>query len=111
MDTINQANVANTTVEYWAEMAEALERLEKNEDYKKVFVEGYFKDKAVAGVSILASDQVKESGRRTDVMEGLIAISSLQDHLQVIKTLGQAAKDDAEYDEVEDQDATYDIES
>jgi len=44
-------------------------------------------------------------------MEGLIAISSLQDHLQVIKTLRQAAKDDAEYDEVEDQDTTYDIES
>ena len=31
--------------EYWASKAQALERLEKNEDFKSVVLEGYFKDK------------------------------------------------------------------
>ena len=102
MDTINQTQTASRDVSYWVEMAEALERLEKNVDFKKVIEEGYFKDKAVSGVSILASDQVKNSGRRTDVMEGLIAISSLQDHFYTIKAMGQAIKDEAEYAEDEE---------
>jgi len=104
MDTINQEQTANETMTYWVEQADALDRLEKNPDFKKVIEEGYFKDKAVNGVSILASDQVKNAGKRTDVMEGLIAISALQDHLQTIKAMGQAIKDEAEYADEEDED-------
>ena len=102
MDTINQHQAGENPLDYWTDMAMSLDRLEANDDFKKVILEGYFKDKAVSGVSILASDQVKASGRRTDVMEGLIAISSLQDHFQTIKAMRQAAKDEAEY---EDEDA------
>jgi hypothetical protein len=102
MDSINQAQTSEKEVSYWVDMAEALKRLERNEDFKKVIEEGYFKDKAISGVSILASDQIKASGRRTDVMEGLIAISSLQDHFYTIKAMGQAIEDEAEYDDEED---------
>ena len=101
MDTINQVQTGEKEITYWVEMAEALERLERTADYKKVFVEGYFTDKAVSGVSILASDQVKASNRRTDVMEGLIAISALQDHLQTIRAMGAVAEDTD--DESEDE--------
>ena len=101
MDTINQSQASEKDMSYWVEMAEALERLERNQDFIKVIEEGYFKDKAVSGVSILASDQVKSSGRRTDVMEGLIAISSLQDHFYTIKAMGQAVED--EYDDDDDE--------
>jgi len=110
MDTINQEQTANETMTYWVEQAEALERLEKNPDFKKVIEEGYFKDKAVSGVSILASDQVKNAGKRTDVMEGLIAISALQDHLHTIKAMGQAIKDETEYEDGEDEDNVASLE-
>ena len=90
---------ASTTNSYWVELAEALERLERNDDFKKVILEGYFKEKSVMGVSLLATDYVKKSGLRTDVMEGLIAISALQDHFQTIKAMGRPA----EYDESEEE--------
>ena len=73
---------------YWAEMAQSLERLEKNEDFKKVILEGYFKDKAINGVSLLATDHVKRGGFRGDIMEQLVAISQLEDYFITIKGLG-----------------------
>ena len=104
MDTINQATVADKGLEttdrsYWVDLAEALERLERNDDFKKVILDGYFKDKAVMGVSLLATDQVKRAGARTDVMEGLIAISALEDHFHVIRSMGKIAQDDMDESE------------
>lgn len=75
---------------YWAEMYMALERLEKNEDFKKVILEGYFKDKAVSQVSLLATDHVKRGGFRGEIMEALVAISQLQDYFMTIKAIGSA---------------------
>lgn len=73
---------------YWADMAMALERLEKNEDFKRVILDGYFKDKAINGVSMLATDHVKRGGFRGDIMEQLVAISQLEDYFATIKGLG-----------------------
>lgn len=85
---------ASTSNHYWVDLAEALDRLERNDDFKKVISEGYFKEKAVMGVSLLATDYVKKSGLRPDVMEGLIAISALQDHFLTIKRMGTAIEQD-----------------
>lgn len=106
MDTINQVQVETVEPNYWVKQKEALERLENGhphpDDFKTVILEGYFKDKAIAGTSILASDQIKSSGRRTDVMEGLIAISTLQDHFKVIKAMGDMVTQDMEEAELEE---------
>jgi hypothetical protein len=75
---------------YWMDMNMALERLESNEDFKKVILDGYFKDKAVNGVSLLATDYVKRGGFRGDIMEALVAISQLQDYFITIKNKGAA---------------------
>ena len=90
---IKEANV-NTEQEilrventYWAEMAQALERLESNDEFKKVILDGYFKDKAINGVSLLATDHVKRGGFRGDIMEQLVAISQLEDYFITIKSL------------------------
>jgi len=103
MDVINQEQTANKPLTYWAEQAEALARLENNADFQKVIKEGYFKDRAVNGVSLLAVDQIKNGGKRTDVMESLIAISTLEDHFQTIYAMGKAIKEEAEedYEDVE----------
>lgn len=84
---------------YYVGMRQALERLESNPDFQKVILDGYFKDKAVNGVSLLATNYIKKNGLRPDVMEGLVAISQLQDYFITIKRLGA---------EIEDEDGTED---
>lgn len=76
----------------WIAKLEALQRLEKNPDFKLLILDGYFRDKAVDGVSLLAREDIKRQGLRTDVMEQLIAISNLQDHFITIYNLGGNAK-------------------
>jgi len=92
------SNQEAETVErqYWIDMSNALKRLEKNEDFKLVIKEGYFKDKAVNGVSLLATDYVIENNLRTKVMEGLIAVSHLEDHLATIHNMAASAEADNE---------------
>jgi hypothetical protein len=79
--------------EYWVTMHDALERLETNEDFKLVIKQGYFKDKAINGVSLLATDYVKKAGARGDVMEQLVAISQLEDYFATIHNLGTIPAD------------------
>lgn len=69
-------------------MKQALERLEANPDFQKVILDGYFKDKAINGVSMLASNYIRKHGLRPEIMEGLVAISQLQDYFITIKQLG-----------------------
>jgi hypothetical protein len=72
---------------YWSELANALEELEKNAHFKKLILEGYFKDFAVNQTSMLATDYVRKSGSRPEIMERLVAISNLQDWFATIKQL------------------------
>lgn len=82
--------------EYWASMFEALTRLEANADFKRVVLDGYFKDKAINGVSLLATDHVKRGGFRGDIMEQLVAISHLEDYFITIKSIGGMPTDDGD---------------
>ena len=103
----NQAELELTAEElkeynYWVGMKQALERLENNPDFQKVILDGYFKDKAINGVSMLASGYIKKNGLRPDVMEGLVAISQLQDFFITVKQLGTEPEDEDENeDEIE----------
>lgn len=82
---------------YFVGMRQALERLENNPDFNKVILEGYFKNEAVRGVSLLANDGIKRSGARSDVMERLVAISSLQDFFITIKSMAPTEEELAEF--------------
>lgn len=75
-------------------MWEALERLQKLDDFKLVIEEGYFKDKAVDGVSLLATDYIVDNGLRNRVMESLVAISHLRDYFHTIEALGNIPPED-----------------
>lgn len=92
----DSANILTVENEYWVNMHLALDRLKKNADFKMVILEGYFKDKAINGVSMLAHDYVKKGGHRADVMEQLIAISQLEDYFATIDNLGTIPTDDDE---------------
>lgn len=78
----------------WISRWEALQRLEKNPDFINVISEGYIRDRSLNGVSMLANEGVKRQGQRPDVMEMLVAVSTLQDYFRMIKNLGAIAKDE-----------------
>ena len=82
--------------EYWVNMHRDLEVLRKMPEFQRVILTGYFKDKAVNGVSMLAHDYVKQNGLRADVMEQLVAISQLEDYFATIDNLGTIPADDEE---------------
>ena len=94
--TAESKTIATVDRTYWVDMADALTRLESNEDFRKVILDGYFTEAAVRGVSLLARDDIKRRGERTDVMETLNAISMLEDHFHTIKALGRISEDDFE---------------
>lgn len=93
-------NVSNQTEQndYWVDMNISLDRLnngtEMPGDFKKVIVDGYFHDYAINQTSLLASPLIIKQGQRSAVMEKLIAISSLQDYLLMIRDLGMAEKEE-----------------
>jgi alkylation response protein AidB-like acyl-CoA dehydrogenase len=61
-------------------LGEALERLQSNQDFQAVIVDGYLKQEALRSVGLLAKHAIKQAGRRPDVIEDLVAKSNLQDY-------------------------------
>ena len=97
MNNLTEDQIMEAENDYWVDMAESLERLHLNSDFQKVILKGYFTDKAVNSVSLLAIDRIVASGHRSAIMYDLIGISSLQDHLITISNLGTVSdEDDAE---------------
>lgn len=86
----------------WVEMKESLDRLVTDPDFNKVILQGYFRDYAVEGVSLLAAEQIVRSGARPAVMERLIAISQLEDYFHTIQSMGSVPDmEDDEDEEIE----------
>lgn len=94
MNNLNDEQILEVENKYWADMWIALEQLKQNKHFQKVILEGYFKDKAINGVSLLAQHAVVSGGHRSAVMEDLIAISSLEDFFVTIENLGSASPSD-----------------
>lgn len=79
------------------EQYEALQRLEQNEDFKILILDGYLKTNALDSVSLLARPDIKKRNERGDVMEDLISVSNLRYYFDMVTRLGQSAL----YDKIE----------
>lgn len=90
------AELETTDNSYWVKQYEALERLYDNDDFKTVIMDGYFKRKAIDGVSMLGTHTTRANGSRPMIMEELVAISALEEHFSVIKNIGAPIEDDEE---------------
>lgn len=101
MNNLEEQQIIEVENKAASDMWYALERLKKNPDFQLVILKGYFVDKAVDGVSLLANDRIVAQGNRSAVMEDLIAISSLQDHFMVIENLGAPMPSDEEEEDHE----------
>lgn len=88
MNTLNDQEILTVENQYWADMNSSLERLKENKDFQRVILNGYFKDKAINGVSLLAQDHIVNNGLRPRVMEDLVSISNLEDFFITIENLG-----------------------
>lgn len=86
---------------YWANKLDDLEWLKNQKQFQSLILEGYFKDKAINGVSLLAHEAIKREGKRTDIFEQLVAISNLEDYFSTVTQLGNGAKADLFDDEPE----------
>ena len=95
LENTNQV-VAVSDNTYWKTMKEDLDSLHTDDRFKRVILEGYFKDRAVNGVSMLASNHVVDNGLRPQIMEDLIGISRLQDYFLTINNLGTPTEEDEE---------------
>lgn len=96
MNNLSDQQLIEIENQYWVDMWASLERLKDNKDFQRVILEGYFKDKAINGVSLLAQDAIIAGGHRTAVMEDLIAISSLEDFFVTIENLGSTPPEEDE---------------
>lgn len=99
MNNLSDKQILEVENQYWVDMWHSLERLQSNKDFQKVILQGYFKDKAVNGVSLLAQDAIVAGGHRSAVMEDLIAISSLEDFFVTIENLGTIPSEEEEEEE------------
>lgn len=84
--------------QYWAELAEALNRLEDNEDFKRLILEFYFKERPADITSMLAHQYTIENNARSQLMEELVGIGRLHDMFRVVKAKGEMP----EYEDVEE---------
>lgn len=64
------------------EFAQAVKRLELNKDFKKVFVEGYFKDEAVRLVHLRSDSQSQSKEVQENILKALDAIGYLSQFLK-----------------------------
>jgi hypothetical protein len=88
---------AEDTKEHHLLMGEALMRLRKNSDFKKVITEGYLKGKVMASWSLLAIPQEREN--RIHIMEDLIAQSNLSFFFDLVDNFYEGAKNPVLTDE------------
>jgi len=88
---------------YYVELHEALVRLEKNEDFKKVILQGYLEDKALSSVSLLGRPEIRRNNDRGSVIEELVAISNLNYYLMMVHNMGTSALVDIEEAEAKER--------
>lgn len=68
---------------------EALQRLDKNEDFKLLIRQKYLRDSVLDNFSLLAHPAIKKNGERPDVMEEMVAKSNLNLFLLNIEQTGK----------------------
>lgn len=98
---LNETELMTASLDHAINMGEAWLRLQRNGDFKKIITNGYLKDKVLASHSLLAVPQIKDKGRRQDVIEDMIASSNLKYFFKIIEHEYEGAKNPVLSDEEE----------
>lgn len=87
------------------EKHESLKRLSENEDFKKVFLEGYLKDEAARLVLLKADFNVKNNDIQKDIEDKITGIGQFYQYMTIVENLGKQAKISLqEYENIEKED-------
>jgi hypothetical protein len=61
-------------------MGEALDKLHKNRDFKKIIVEGYFKEEAIRLVNLKSEPAMQSPEKQASIIRDIDAIGSLRSY-------------------------------
>jgi hypothetical protein len=81
--------------------SEALNRLFKNTDFKKLILEGYFKDEAARLVELKAAPQMQGEAQQKMLLAAIDSIGGLQQHFNKIWVMGEQAEQAIEQSQIE----------
>jgi len=78
---------------YWVGLKLALDRLRENADFKAVVLEGYFKDRAVNGVSMMCAP-TSDGNVKKDLLDEMMAISKVIWYFKMIDHMGSTSEEE-----------------
>lgn len=78
---------------YWVNLNNSLERLKANPDFQAVITEGYFKDRAINGVSMLCAPN-SDGTKRKELLDEFYAISNLTWYFKMIEHMGSVSDEE-----------------
>jgi len=94
MSNIQEVELELSVAKEMVAKAEAARRLHSNRDFKKLFLDGLFKDEASRLVGLMADPQA--AAHRNEIMETMIGISVVQAFLRQTVQLGRMAAENIE---------------
>lgn len=80
------------------ELMEALTRLHSNPDYKKVMIDGYFKDECVRLVLLKADYEMRSDDQQNQINKSIDAIGHTGTYLRTILQIGAQVNKDLRAD-------------
>lgn len=90
-----EANRMREACKKQIDLAEAMTRLEQNQDFKKVFIDNYEKDEAVRLVGLLAEQTITMSDKKDmfmkDINERMIGIARFGEYVRGIYAIADRA--------------------
>lgn len=101
MSSIEEIQIDITEAKETVAKADRLERLHKNEDFKAVILEGYFKEEAFRLVGLKAHPAMQGVEHQANIMKAIDAIGGLQQHFSQIFMMANQAEEairQAEYE-------------
>lgn len=91
MKEVEQIEIEITQAKYMVDLGDALARLEKNKDFKKVFEEEYFKNEAGRLIRARANFNLSPE-QRNNILNMLDSIGFLQQFFRDIKVTAEQMK-------------------
>lgn len=89
MNDIQEIEISIEAAKEAMAKGEAVRKLSSNRDFKRVILDGLFKDEAARLVGLIADPAMKE--HRNDIIEMMIGISTLQSYLRNTMQMGRMA--------------------
>ena len=82
---IKELEANNESAKEFIELGSALERLFSNRDFKRVVLNGYFKDEAIRLVHLKGALESQDSDTQKDIIGKIDAISNFSNYLKSIE--------------------------